>query len=501
MDANCTSGKDSHENTVSALVSLAISRIRPFEHSPRRRPHEARLRLKQSIREHGLDHALVVTQPPDSTDYVLAAGGATRLSVLQELAAEAGGSRFSRVPCVVVRWLGQTELILAHLRENDLRSDLAFIEQAGAVAQCKRLLEIEAGRSLSDDELAAQLHQRGYGFSVALIARMLYGTERLLEVMPTALDSGLSDEAVQSIRHLDVAAAHLWMTYGLHRTQPYDDTFLALCRRYDARDWAFDDLEEAVAVEIAEAADVSIQAVRLALRAPMIDYPCASDSEVPGPESASSDSEVQTCTSNDAPRSVSRAYSRGFNQPVPRERPDPEVREPDPGDYQTRPPVQAIQHRDNTPLKSARARCWTLALRLATRFGLQELVVSTPGAGLGYLLMDYPDSGFLSALSVKKAREVRHIWDHLATCCELQRAPTEHLARTLTPGSALYTDLLSDDGRAGCVGPQTSDYRPLRCPWANLEEAAWRDYVALMDARQATHAYAEMHGVSLWGAQ
>ena len=54
MDANCTSGKDSHENTVSALVSLAISRIRPFEHSPRRRPHEARLRLKQSIREHGL---------------------------------------------------------------------------------------------------------------------------------------------------------------------------------------------------------------------------------------------------------------------------------------------------------------------------------------------------------------------------------------------------------------------------------------------------------------
>ena len=118
MDANCTSGKDSHENTVSELVSLAINRIRPFEHSPRRRPHEARLRLKQSIRQHGLDHALVVTQPPNSTDYVLAAGGAIRLSVLHELAAEAGGSRFSRVPCVVVRWPGQTELILAHLREN-----------------------------------------------------------------------------------------------------------------------------------------------------------------------------------------------------------------------------------------------------------------------------------------------------------------------------------------------------------------------------------------------
>jgi hypothetical protein len=45
MDANCTSGMDSHENTVSALVSLPLSRIRPFEYSLRRRPHDARQRL------------------------------------------------------------------------------------------------------------------------------------------------------------------------------------------------------------------------------------------------------------------------------------------------------------------------------------------------------------------------------------------------------------------------------------------------------------------------
>ena len=96
--------------------------------------------------------------------------------------------------------------------------------------------------------------------------------------------------------------------------------------------------------------------------------------------------------------------------------------------------------------------------------------------------MDYPDSGFLSALSVKKSRQARHNWDQLATCCDLQRAPKEHLARTLTPGSALYTDLVSANGRAGYVGSQTSDDRPLRCPWADLEAAAWRDYVALMDA-------------------
>ncbi|MEM6483377.1 MAG: ParB family protein [Pseudomonadota bacterium] len=501
MDANCTSGMDSHDNTVSALVSLAISRIRPFEYSPRRRPHEARLRLVQSIRQHGLDHALVVTQPPGSRNYVLAAGGTTRLSVLRELAAEAGGARFAKVPCVVIRWPGETELILAHLRENDLRSELVFIEQARAVAQCKRLLELDTGRSFSDDELAAQLHQRGYGFSGAIIDQMLYATGRLLEVIPAALDSGLRREAVQQIRYLDVTATHLWTAHGLDPTQPYDDTFLALCRRYDGPDWSFEDLEEAVAVEIAEAADVSIQAVRLALRAPVIDNPGALDSEVPSAVSASSDFEAQTCPSQNASRSISRAYSRGFNRPVSGERTDPEVREPGAGDYLTRPPAPALQHRDNAPLKSARARCWTLALRLATRFGLQDLVVSTPGAGLGYLLIDYPDSGFLSTLSGQKARQVQHIWDHLATCCDLPRAPREHLARRLTPGSALYSDLLSVDGRAGHVGSQINDYRPLRCPWGDLEEAAWRDYVALMDARQAAHGFAEIHGVCLWGAQ
>jgi hypothetical protein len=46
MDANCTSGMDSHENTVIALISLSINRIRPFEPSLRGRSHEACQRLK-----------------------------------------------------------------------------------------------------------------------------------------------------------------------------------------------------------------------------------------------------------------------------------------------------------------------------------------------------------------------------------------------------------------------------------------------------------------------
>jgi len=501
MDANCTPGMDSHENTVIELTSLSINRIRAFEHSLRRQPHEARQRLKQSIRQHGLDQALVVTQPPGSTEYVLAAGGTLRLSVLQEIVAEAGDSRFSKVPCIVIRWLGETELILAHLRENDLRSELAFIEQAHAVSECKRLLELETGRALPHDELAAQLHERGYDFSEALIALMLYATGRLLDVMPVSLNSGLSRDAVQQIRHLDGVAAGLWTAHGLDPTQPYDETFLALCRRYDGPDWSFDDLEEAIAVEIAEGADVSIQSVRLALRAPLASESGALESEVPPSDSVTSVFEAQKIHPGDAPRNSSCAYSRGFNRPVPGERADPEVSEPAPGDYGERPPASDTPRRDNAPLKSARARCWTLAMRLAIRFGLRELVISTPGAGLGYLLMDYPDSGFVSTLPEEKASQVRHVWDHLATCCELFRAPSEHLARTLVPGSALYRDLLSARDTSGHSGLHIDGYSPRCGPWGGLEEAAWRDYVALMDARRAAHALAELRGISLWGSQ
>ena len=207
MDANCTSGMESHEKTDRSLIRLPISCIRPFEKSPRREPNTAHLRLKASIRRHGLDQAFIVTQPPGATHYVLAAGGTTRLSALREIAAETGGTDFATAPCIVTPWPGDTALILAHLRENDLRRGLTFIEQACAVAECQRLLEAETGRALSQEEVAALLLRHGYGFSVACIAQMRYAVTRLLEVMPTSLDSGLGIDAVQRIHRLDALAA------------------------------------------------------------------------------------------------------------------------------------------------------------------------------------------------------------------------------------------------------------------------------------------------------
>ncbi|WP_117317583.1 ParB family protein [Chromatocurvus halotolerans] len=264
MDAVHESEIDSQSRGVaSQLVVIPIDNITPYERNPRHSPNPARDRIKDSIRAHGLDYALAVTQPPGTTHYVLSAGGGTRLEVLRELFAETHDPRFGRVPCVLTPWPGEAEILLAYVRENDLRGELSFIDKARAVMACKELLEAEQGEPLSQQALSAALMRRGYGLSQAMISHMVYAVERLLPVIPVALEHGIGKPQVQRIRHLDGAAARLWAACGLETELPYDDAFLTLCRRYDGPDWSFDDLEEAVAVEIAEGADRSIQAVRL----------------------------------------------------------------------------------------------------------------------------------------------------------------------------------------------------------------------------------------------
>ena len=87
------------------LVTLDVARIRPYEHNPRRTPNTEYDRIKASIRaDGGLSQPLVVTQRPSETDYIVHAGGNTRLRILKELFGETDDRRFATVPCVIRPW-------------------------------------------------------------------------------------------------------------------------------------------------------------------------------------------------------------------------------------------------------------------------------------------------------------------------------------------------------------------------------------------------------------
>ena len=141
---------------------MDIHRIQPYERNPRHGANPEYARIKDSIRQNGIDQPLVITQRPDSPDYIVHSGGNTRLKILRELFEETGEARFSEVPCLIKPWLSESSVVLAHLRENDLRGDLTFIDRARAIEDARRLFIEELGlESLTQRRFAAELGKAG----------------------------------------------------------------------------------------------------------------------------------------------------------------------------------------------------------------------------------------------------------------------------------------------------------------------------------------------------
>jgi ParB family protein of integrating conjugative element (PFGI_1 class) len=142
----------------SSVAILDVRCIKPYEHNPRRSKNPEYDRIKDSIRANGLDQPLVVTQRPQATDYIVHTGGNTRLLILQELLDETGDARFARIPCLFRPWRRESDVLLAHLRENDLRGSLTFIDKARAVLDLKQLFEKDLGaKEISLRRLEAEL--------------------------------------------------------------------------------------------------------------------------------------------------------------------------------------------------------------------------------------------------------------------------------------------------------------------------------------------------------
>ena len=100
------------------LTKIEVARIRSYARNPRRQENPEYARIKASIRAEGLDQPLVVTQEPGEADYVLQAGGNTRLRILKELHQETEENRFFMVDCLIKPWVHESHLLFAHLREN-----------------------------------------------------------------------------------------------------------------------------------------------------------------------------------------------------------------------------------------------------------------------------------------------------------------------------------------------------------------------------------------------
>ncbi|MEW8200392.1 MAG: ParB family protein [Candidatus Thiodiazotropha endolucinida] len=259
------------EATTSPVPQMIdISRIQPYEHNPRHGRNPEYDRIRDSIRNTGLDQPLVVTQRPDAEDFVVHAGGNTRLIILKELFAETGDPRFTAVPCLIKPWCCESDVLLAHLRENDLRGGLTFIDKARAICEAQKLLAEELGLDvISQRRLETELRRAGYRITQARISQMVYTVHRLLPVIPIALEGGVGRPHIERIRRLERAAHKIWQDRCSESEEDFEEVFTTLCKRYDSPDWDTDVLRSALESEIAAALDVSIHTVRVMLDAEM----------------------------------------------------------------------------------------------------------------------------------------------------------------------------------------------------------------------------------------
>ena len=250
---------------VEVPMVLEIERIRGYDRNPRRERNPDYDSIKSSIRARGLDHPLTVTRRPGEEHYMLAAGGNTRLSILRELYAKTGEARFRAVICKFRPYRGETDLLAAHLIENDHRADLMFIDKAAAVCVMRALLQEELQRELSLRELAAELAARGYHkVAKTTLSRMFYAVEVLEPVMPEALRAGIfGPDQVDRLRRLEAVYSKYWSAHGAGDASSFREVFCEVLAANDRAEFAIEVAQEALEERLARETGVPLRELRL----------------------------------------------------------------------------------------------------------------------------------------------------------------------------------------------------------------------------------------------
>jgi ParB family protein of integrating conjugative element (PFGI_1 class) len=497
-------GQPMHAADLTSHV-VEIARIHPYERNPRHGRNPEYDRIKDSIRSNGLDQPLVITQRPGAANYIVHAGGNTRLLILKELFEETGDERFSRIQCVFKPWCRESDVLLAHLRENDLRGSLTFIDKARAVHDAKQLLGKDLGvQEISMRRLETELSKAGYSISRTSICLMEYAVETLLELVPQALEIGMGRRHVERIRALERAARSIWQKRCTSSDSEFETVFAALCCRYDGVNWDADVLQGAIETEIAEEAETSIQTIRVALDAEikgreLVIPEFVPIKEPPQPE-RQGDGDPVTIEGLDDHEEGETGVKLAGEAPVdPVEAPiQPQDHPDDPIADASESLIDAGQSRP-TDLKSLRGRAWTLAARIAQRNGIGDRVVPLSGKGLGYVLSDVPDHALADQLDEDAIAQVCLLWWQLAACSEMTFAPIVSIVPLLPADSVLRRALEDQDAELlfnniWTLDPGHIGYRI----WYSLNDRDWRDLLNLMDTyRRIRHLAAET-GTAIW---
>jgi ParB family protein of integrating conjugative element (PFGI_1 class) len=179
-------------------MELAVDAVKPYDRNPRRANNAKFHEIKESIRVCGIRNPLTVTRRPGDADFVVEAGGNTRLIAIQQLWVETKEPRFQKITVLFRPWQSESHVLTAHLIENEQRGELTFWDKANGVMALKAQLETEKGRALSLRELEEELKRLGLSTNRSSLSWCQFATEKLSALGAAASSlSGLDVRIIQ----------------------------------------------------------------------------------------------------------------------------------------------------------------------------------------------------------------------------------------------------------------------------------------------------------------
>ena len=505
---------------------LDIERITCYEDNPRTDRNPLYDNIRESIRHQGLQQPLVVTRRPGAERYVVKAGGNTRLAVLKDLHETTGDPRYQQVHCLFEPWTSESEVLTAHLIENDTRGELSFIDKARAVRKLKSLIESETGTSLTQERLTAALRERGYRLERSMLSRIDYAVDTLLPAIPQVLRAGMGQPQIQRIRRLDRAARRLWLGRELGTSDEFDQVLSTLLSRYDGAEWDLDRLRRAIEKEIAEITGEDLPRISLELDAVMNGQApqAGRHGNTPADDTETTQSglrEMQADMTGDA--SVTSRSTMTSGTEVTTQEPGNSREEHAPTDTARQTDALAPTHRasaapehpvlpppDNTTdrdrpndPKSLRSRTCVLATRLARCNELGDIVVPLGNRGAGFLV-DFVFTGEDDDADTRIARAA--LWWFLASVAEQFHAPPAAVRPHLPAaweGRPIAGAIAGDESDVDLLAEYALiDIGPLLGPlvFARVNDRSWSDLLDLLGAYRDLKHTLRATGSALWEA-
>ncbi|WP_338523607.1 ParB family protein [Pseudomonas batumici] len=257
---------------VDTPMVVTLDELRAYEYDPRVNRNPRYDKMRASILRGGLDAPPPITRRPGEAHFITRNGGNTRLAILKELWRETRDEQFFRLHCLFRPWPARGEVVAlaGHLKENDLRGGLTFIERALGVERLKALYEQELEAQLSQRELARHLMSDGYPVSQSHISKMQDTVRYLLPAIPKTLYAGLGKPQIEKLTALRRSSERAWLKHAGAAVQARDHgpLFQETLALFDQGDFSFERFQDELLHKMTQVLGQDYNALKLDLLEP-----------------------------------------------------------------------------------------------------------------------------------------------------------------------------------------------------------------------------------------